>query len=184
MPLTDLKIRASKPKDKPYKISDGGGLYLLINPNGAKYWRWKYRIQHKEKVLAIGVYPEVTLKEARDSQYEARKKLEQGVDPSLSKKLQAMALGADTFEAVAREWVERHLREQSESHRHRTVSYLERDVFPYLGARPVGAIKPPELIPVIDRIHKRVVRDSHLRVLQSIGQIYPWQMRTRLLENL
>jgi hypothetical protein len=86
MPLTDLKIRAAKPKDKPYKISDGGGLYLLINTNGAKYWRWKYRIQQKEKVLAIGVYPEVTLKQARDAQYEARKKLEQGIDPSLEKK--------------------------------------------------------------------------------------------------
>lgn len=176
--LTAKAIENAKPKEKPYKISDGGGLFLLVNPAGSKYWRWKYRIQGREKLLAIGVYPDVTLKEARETMHEARKKLEQGIDPSIAKKLDAMKPGSDTFEAVAREWFERYLKTKSQSHYIRTVSYLERDVFPFIGARPVGAIKPPELIPIIDRIHKRVVRDSHLRTLQSIGQVLRYAIAT------
>jgi integrase len=183
MPLTDIKIKSAQPREKPYKISDGRGLYLLVNTNGAKYWRWKYRINGREKLLAIGVYPDVSLKQARDMQHEASKKLEQGIDPSIEKKMQAMTPGADTFEAIAREWIERHLKNKSDSHRVRTVSYLERDVFPYLGARPVGAIKAPELIPVIDRIHKRVARDSHLRTLQSIGQVLSYAIATGRRED-
>ena len=171
MPLTDLKIRTAQPREKPYKMSDGRGLYLLVNSTGAKYWRWKYRINGREKVLAIGVYPDVSLKQARDGQHEASKQLAQGIDPSLAKQRQARTPTENTFEAVAREWIERYLTDKSETHRVRTVSYLERDVFPYLGARPVALIKPPELIPIIDRIHKRVARDSHLRTLQTIGQV-------------
>ncbi|WML90867.1 integrase arm-type DNA-binding domain-containing protein [Thiothrix lacustris] len=181
--LTIKEIEHSKPKDKPYKLSDGGGLYLLINPKGSMYWRWKYRIQGREKLLAIGVYPDVSLKEAREVMHEARKRLDQGIDPSLTKKLQALAPGADTFKAVALEWIERHLKNKSASHYARTVGYLERDVFPFLGARPVGAIKPPELIPIIDRIQKRVVRDSHLRTLQVIGQILRYAIATGRRED-
>lgn len=183
MPLTDLKIRQAKPKEKPYKLSDTGGLYLLINPNGAKYWRWKYRISGKEKLLAVGVYPEVSLKEARDIQYEARKQLDQGVDPSAAKRMQGERLKVDTFELVAREWINRYLLDKSKSHYERTVSYLERDVFPFLGGRSVALIKPPELIPIIDRIHKRVARDSHLRTLQTIGQILRYAIATGRRED-
>ncbi len=183
MALTVRKIEEAKPKDKPYKLFDGGGLYLLINTKGKKYWRWKYRIQGKEKVLALGVFnPDkgepVTLKQARDLQHDARKTLEQGIDPSLAKRLQARSLGENTFEQVAREWFERFLKTKSESHYKRTSSYLERDVFPYLGARPVSDITAPEIIPVIDNIHKRVARDSHLRVLQSIGQVLRYAIAT------
>ncbi len=186
--LTVLEIDKAKPQDKQYKLYDGGGLFLLVHPNGSKYWRWKYRIMNREKLLSIGVYdsdPEkgVTLKQARELRHEARKKLEQGIDPSLAKKLDAMKPGSDTFEAVAREWFERHLKTKSASHYTRTVSYLERDVFPFLGARPVGAIKPPELIPIIDRIHKRVARDSHLRTLQSIGQVLRYAIATGRRED-
>lgn len=183
MPLTDLKIRTAPPREKPYKMSDGRGLYLLVNSTGAKYWRWKYRINGREKVLAIGVYPDVSLKQARDAQHEASKHLAQGIDPSLAKKLQARSPIENTFEAVAREWIERYLTDKSASHHTRTVSYLERDVFPYLGARPVALIKPPELIPIIDRIHKRVVRDSHLRTLQTIGQVLRYAIATGRRED-
>ena len=123
------------------------------------------------------------MKQARDAQYDANKQLEQGIDPSLAKKLQAKTPGENTFEAVAREWAERYLTDKSKSHRERTTGYLERDVFPYLGARPVALIKPPELIPIIDRIHKRVVRDSHLRTLQTIGQVLRYAIATGRRED-
>ena len=181
--LTVKEIDNYKPREKPYKITDGGGLYLLVNNNGSKFWRWKYRIQGREKLLAIGIYPDVSLKESREAMHDARKKLEQGIDPSLTKKLQSLAAGDDTFKAVALEWIERHLKNKSVSHRTRTVSYLERDVFPFLGARPIAAIKAPELIPIIDRIHKRVARDSHLRTLQSIGQILRYAIATGRRED-
>lgn len=184
MPLTDLKIRIAQPREKPYKMSDGRGLYLLVNSKGAKYWRWKYRINGREKVLAIGVYPDVSLKQARDAQHEASKQLAQGIDPSLAKQRQARSPIENTFEAVAREWVERYLQAKSKTHYQRTLSYLERDVFPYLGARPVALIKPPELIPIIERIHKRVVRDSHLRTLQTIGQILRYAIATGRREEV
>ena len=183
MPLTVVEISNAKPKDKPYKLFDGAGLYLLIKPNGSKLWRWKYRIAGREKLLSIGAYSSkpdegVTLKMARDLRHEASKKLDQGIDPSLSKRLEALEPAANTFQAVACEWMERHFRNKSETHHKRTESYLTRDVFPYLGARPVADIKPPELIPVIDRIHKRVARDSHLRTLQSIGQVLRYAIAT------
>lgn len=178
MSLTVLEIKQAKPREKPYKISDGSGLFLLVHSNGSKYWRWKYRIQRREKLLSIGVWPTVSLKQARDVRYEAAKQLEQGIDPSLSKQLKSLTAGEGTFEAVAREWFERYLKTKSESHYKRTSRYLERDVFPYLGSRPIADIKAPELIPVIDRIHKRVSRDTHLRVLQSIGQVLRYAIAT------
>lgn len=171
--LTDTAIRNAKttPEGKPKKYTDGGGLYLLVNHAG-KYWRYDYRFYDKRKTLAIGVYPDLGLKAAREKHDEARTLLKQGTDPSQHQKVAKSLQSVDgSFEAVAREWIERYLTDKSETHRVRTVSYLERDVFPYLGARPVALIKPPELIPIIDRIHKRVARDSHLRTLQTIGQV-------------
>ncbi|WP_199905764.1 Arm DNA-binding domain-containing protein, partial [Escherichia coli] len=110
MPLSDLAIRRAKPSDRPQKLSDGGGLYLMVAVNGGRYWRWKYRFAGKEKLLAVGVYPEVPLALARQRRDEARQLLAQGVDPGEHKKAAAAAravLGANTFEVVANEWLEK-----------------------------------------------------------------------------
>lgn len=183
--LTDTAIRNAKPtpEGKPQKYTDGGGLYLLVSTVG-KYWRYDYRHDGKRKTLAIGVYPTLSLKAAREKHDEARAQLKQGTDPSHHQKASRSLQAVDgTFEAVAREWIERYLTDKSASHRTRTVSYLERDVFPHLGARPVALIKPPELIPIIDRIHKRVARDSHLRTLQTIGQVLRYAIATGRRED-
>lgn len=178
MALTAVAVKNAKPDDKPYKLFDSGGLYLLVKPNKSKLWRWKYRINGKEKTLSIGAYPTISLSEARQTRNAAREQLQDGIDPSKAKKNTIQVNTDNSFEGVAREWFDRYLSEKSESHYRRTVSYMERDVFPKIGYRPIGDIKPPELIAVIDDIHKRVARDSHLRTLQSIGQVMRYAIMT------
>jgi hypothetical protein len=110
VPLTDAKIRSTKPAEKAFKVSDSGGLYLLVKPNGAKLWRWKYRIARKENHFAIGVYPRVSLAEAREARDEARKLVKQGIHPAHNRQAQQaaqVAENANTFEAVAREWIDK-----------------------------------------------------------------------------
>lgn len=168
MSLTDATIKNAKIQDKPYKLFDSGGLFILVHSNGSKYWRFKYRFEGKEKLLALGKYPKVKLKEAREAHSKARELLEEGIDPSTTHKKK---IQLTTFQAVAEQWLESYLKNKSASHYKRTESYLKRDVFPVIGSRPVADIKPPDIIPIIETIHKRVVRDTHLRTLQSIGQV-------------
>ena len=107
MPLTDVKVRTAKPQDKPYKLADGGGLYLLVNTNGSRYWRLKYRVMGREKLLSIGVYPDISLAVARQKRDEARNVLAEGNDPSALKKAEKQAkkiVAENTFESIAREW--------------------------------------------------------------------------------
>lgn len=174
--LTDSKIKHASPKadGKPLNISDGGGLYLHVKHTG-KYWRYNYRMGGKMKTLSIGSYPEISLKTARERHDEARELLSRAVDPSTYKQTQQSAqteLAANSFEAVAREWFLKHLEYKSATHKTRTISYMQRDVFPFIGARPITTIKPRDLIPIVERIQKRVKHDSHLRVLGSIGQVF------------
>ncbi len=177
--LTDTQVKKAKPKDdgRPKNLGDGGGLYLHIKPNGkrvGKFWRYNYRVDGKMKTLSIGIYPEISLKLARELHDEARALLARGVDPSIYKKeLQATSAAEEQniFEAVAREWFIKHLASKSPTHIERTTSYLERDVFPFIGKRPIADIKPRELIPLVERIQKRITHDTHLRVLGTIGQI-------------
>ncbi|HMT94789.1 integrase arm-type DNA-binding domain-containing protein [uncultured Thiothrix sp.] len=154
MPLTD----AAKPKDKPYKLFDSGGLSVLVHSNGSKYWRFKYRFEGKEKLL---------LKEAREAHSKARALLEEGLDPSTTHKNKEPL---NTFQVVAEQWLE---------------SYLKRDVFPVIGSRTVADIKPkpPDIIPIIESIHKRVVRDTHLHTLQSIGQVLRYSIALGLRQD-
>lgn len=180
--LTDSIVKFAKPKadGKPNHLTDGGGLFLLVNQAG-KYWRYNYRFGGKAKTLAIGTYPEISLKDARRRHEEARALLARNIDPSTFKQSQQSAraeVAANSFEAVAREWFIKHLANKSETHRYRTTSYLERDVFPFLGHRPISEIRPKEIIPVIERIQRRVKHDSHVRVLQSIGQICRYAVAT------
>ncbi len=133
MPLTATEVKEAKPQAKPRKLADGGGLYLLIQPTGGKYWRYKYGYGGKEKTLALGVYLEVSLKAVRQAHQKARDKLAQGTDPSEVRKVEKLTqhlASAESFEAVALEWFAARMGDKSESHRKRTLSALEKTCFP------------------------------------------------------
>ena len=186
MPLTATAVRQALPKAKAYKLSDGHGLFLLVNPKGAKYWRYKYRYGGKEKTLALGVFPEVSLKDARVAHQEARTKLDKGVDPSEERRVQKLTrnlAAADSFEAVALEWFGKVMPDKSESYRIRTRRILEKDLFPVIGQRPVGAIKPPEMLAALRRIEARGANDIAHRAKQTAGQIFRYAVVTGRAER-
>ncbi len=182
MPLTDTTIRNAKSREKPVKLFDGGGLYLLLNPNGARWWRFDYRHGGKRRTLSMGVYPEVGLKDARARRDEARKLLAAGIDPSAARKAQKTA-EADSFEAVAREWFAKQAGAWAPSHSEKIVRRLEKDVFPWLGGRPVGAITAPELLAVLRRIEARGAIDTARRAHQNCGQILRYAVATGRAER-
>jgi integrase len=185
MPLTDTAIRNAKPKDKQYKISDEKALYLLVKKAG-KYFRFDYRFAGKRKTLAIGVYPDVTLAEARQQRDEARKLLREGVDPSQHKretKRMLEDLAVNNFEAVAREWFEKSSRIWTEGHSIRIIRRLELNIFPWLGNRPVKLITAPELLTVLQKIEKRGAFETAHRVKQICGQIFRYAIATGRAER-
>lgn len=185
MPLTDIKIKQAKPKEKPYKISDERGLYLEVAPAGGKWWRLKYRIDGKEKRLSLGVYPDVSLALARERRDDARKLIASGVDPSSNRKATKLARAesnANSFEVVAREWFEKWKTTKAKNHSDKVIRRLERDVFPWLGSRPIADIKPPELLTVLRRIEERVVETAH-RAKQNCGQIFRYAVATARAER-
>ncbi|HBO82590.1 MAG TPA: integrase, partial [Cupriavidus sp.] len=143
MPLTDVEVRSARPRDKAYRLTDGLGMYLEVSPAGGKYWRFKYRFAGKEKRLALGVYPEVSAKEARTRRDDARRLLANGVDPGIERRVQKAASverAANSFEAVAREWFARQAPGWAASHADKIIGRLENDVFPWLGGRAIAEI--------------------------------------------
>lgn len=175
MPLTDVLCKSAKPSEKPRKISDEKGLYLEVMPNGRKYFRMKYRFCGKEKRIAFGVYPEVSLKEARDRRDEARKCLRDGCDPVQVRqeaKHKEMAATENSFETIARQWHEDHKRALTPRHANYVLRRLEVDIVPALGHRAVSDIKPIEMLSVIKTIEKRGTLEIAKRLLQTCGQIY------------
>jgi integrase len=181
MPLSDTATRNAKPKDKPYKLADEKGLYLLIKPAG-KYWRLDYRFDGKRKTLALGVYPDISLKEAREKRDEARKQIAQGVDPSAERKATKTAQ-TESFEAVAREWFAKFAPSWAESHSDKIMRRLERDVFPWIGARPVREITAPELLAVLRRIETRGALETAHRAHQNCGQVFRYAVATGRAER-
>jgi integrase len=185
-PLTDAQPRNAKPKDKPYKLADGQGLYLLVNTDGAKYWRMNYRYGGKERTLAFGKYPQVSLAEARSKRAAARKLIDEGIDPSDQRKAEKIAKTdqtANTFEAVGREWHAMHKPNWATTHAAKILGRLENDVFPYLGDRPISAITAPELLAVIKRIEGRGVLETAHRALANCGQIFRYAVATGRAER-
>lgn len=185
--LNDLQIKNAnhKPDGKPLNLSDGGGLYLHIKASG-KYWRYNFRFGGKQKTLSIGPYPEFSLKEAREVHQEARKQLARGVDPSALKqdaKLSQTFGGSGSFEAVGREWFARSRGAWSESHQTRTMGYLERDVFPWIGEKPIGDIKPREIIKIMLRIEARGAGDAARRVRGFISQVFRYAVAMEIVER-
>lgn len=180
MALTDITIKSAKPKDKPFKLSDGEGMYLLVTPTG-KYWRFDYRFLAKRKTLAIGVYPTISLADARERRNEARKLLANNVDPSESKvseRKEAIRNASITFEVVAREWHQKNTVKWSAKNTVRTLSLFERTIFPYIGKLPIADIKPSDLLETIQRIEKRGNIQTAHRAMMNCGQVFRYAMAT------
>lgn len=179
MTLSATKVSKAKPVDAPYKITDGRGLYMLVMPSGAKYWRFDYRFQGRRKTLALGVYPDVSLADARDRHQEARSLLAKDIDPMEAKKASKRAAsGADSFEAVAREWFAKKERVWAKGHADKIIRRLERDVFPWLGNRQIAEIRAPELLDVLRRIERRGAIETSHRAKQNCGQIFRYAIAT------
>ena len=160
--LTDIAIKKAKATEKTYRMTDGSGLYLQVEPNGGKYWRLAYRFSGKQKTFSIGVYPEVSLADARTRREEARKLLRNNVDPTAVKQAQKEAPiidAANKFEAIAREWFKRFSVNWKENHSSKIIARLENDVFPWIGERPIAEITPPILLTVMRRIESRGALD-------------------------
>ena len=175
--LSDSKIRAAKPRAKLYKIADERGLVMLVMPNGSKLWRFRYRFEGKEQMLSLGVYPDITLADARERREEMRRKLAHGQDPAVQRRIEQIAK-ADTFEAVAREWYQKFSPGWSVSHSTRLWARLQNDVMPWLGARPTADITAPEVLTVARRIEGRGVLETAHRAVAAIGQVMRYAVAT------
>jgi integrase len=186
MSLSDAKVRNAKPRPKPYKIADGEGLFLLVMPTGNKYWRLRYFFAGREKVLALGVYPEVALADARDRRAQARKVLAAGNDPGEAKKAvkrQATLRSAHAFEVIAREWFEKRKHEWATTSAETMLARLEQHVFPKLAPRPIAEITPPEVLAMVRIVEGRGTLETARRVMQMTGQIFMYAIATGRAER-
>lgn len=181
MALTDSAIRTAKPQEKPYKLSDSGGLFLLVTPKGGKWWRLKYRADGKEKLISLGTYPEVSLKDAREKRDEARKLRAAGVDPSAHRKAAKAAREAEqsnAFGVVAREWYAKKAPTWEAVTAKKELARMEKDLLPWLGAKPVNTITAPDLLAVLRRVEERGAKDTAHRIKQLAGQIFRYAIAT------
>ncbi|MGH8501345.1 MAG: tyrosine-type recombinase/integrase [Gammaproteobacteria bacterium] len=186
MRLTDASVKNVKPADKPVTLFDGGGLFLLVSPKGGKWWRLKYRFGGKGKLLSLGTYPDVKLKQARAKRDELRAQLAVGIDPGRARKAMKAAKGglaADSFEIVAREWFAKQAPNWADSHSSKIIRRLELDVFPHVGKQPIGSITAPELLTVLRRVESRGAIDTAHRAHQNCGQIFRYGIATGRCER-
>lgn len=196
--LQDQKIKSAKPGDKSKRLDDGGGLYLLLKPNGAKWWRFDYSIAGKRKTLSLGVYPAATLANARKVAVAARESVAKGIDPSdtrkASKAAQNMALDAerrieagepavDSFEEVAREWFSKNLPTWAPTHSDKIIARLQKDVFPWIGGKPIAKISAPDVLSVLRRIEGRGTNDTAHRAKSNCSQIFRYAIATGRAER-
>jgi len=182
--LTATAVTQAKPKPKPYSLSDGGGMYLLVNAT-AKYWRYDYRFAGKRKTLALGVYPATSLKQAREKHQRAKENLANGIDPSTHKKATSAATHAalaNSFELVAMEWSKTRSR-KSDSTEKRQNALLEKDLLPHLGKRPIADIKAPELLKTLRKIESRGAIETAHRAKRLAGQIFRYAVATGRAER-
>ena len=190
MPLTDPAIRNAKPKDKPFKLYDEDGLFLLVTPTGGKWWRFRYQYDDKAKLLSLGVYPEVSMKKARDRRDEARDLLAAGIDPSANRKAEKAADKAEkagqapnSFEVVAREWYAKYSTTWAKDHGNRIIRRFERDLFPWIGKSTIAEIKAPDLLSVVRRIESRGALETAHRALANCGQVFRYGIATGRCER-
>jgi integrase len=185
VPLSDMKVKTAKSKNKPYKLYDNDGLYLLVTEKGGKWWRFKYRFEGKEKLLSLGTYPEISLSDARRRRDEARKQVAQGIDPSNVRKAQKLSSTqeTETFEVIAREWHARFKSTWSEGHASTIMDRMERDLFPWIGKRPIAEIKAPELLAALRRVESRGALETAHRIRTIGGQVFRYAVATGRAER-
>ena len=175
--LSDTKVRGAKPRERPYKLFDERGLYLLVTPTGGRLWRLKYRVHRREKLISLGTYPDVPLKRAREKRDEARRLIADDIDPSAERQAKRAAL-LETFEGVAKEWLEL----QSKSLAPETISILgtrlKSALYPYLGSRPVAEITAQELLAALRRIEARGRHETAHRVRALAGRVLRYAVAT------
>jgi len=184
--LSDTKVRNAKPRTKQYKLSDGEGLFLVIMPSGSKYWRLRYFFAGKEKVLALGVYPHISLAKAREQRAHARKVLAAGIDPSEEKKEAKRVTAfksAATFEAIGREWFEKRSHGWTPSYSQRTLAQLERYIFAKLGSRPIADIAASEVLAMLRVVEDKGILETAHRMMQLTGQIFMFAIATGRAER-
>jgi len=184
--LTATGVQQAKGRAKAAKLADGGGLYLLVKPNGTKYWRYNYRFAGKRKTLALGVYPDTSLADARKLHKAARETLAKGIDPGEAKRIERITrhlASADSFEAVATEWYESRLQDKSDSYRDRTRSLLKNDLNPSLGSRPISQVTSAELLMVLRKVEARGAVNMAHRAKQTAGQVFRYAVATGRAER-
>jgi integrase len=181
MPLTDTAIKNARSRESQYKLFDGAGLFLLVAPAGGKWWRLKYRFGGKEKLLSLGTYPLVSLKEARERREEAKKLLANGIDPGLHRqavKSSILSAHGNTFEVVAREWYAKHSSTLVDSHKKKILSRLEKQLFPFIGAYPIQQIEAPHILAAVSHAERRGAVDTAHRLVQLCGQVFRYAIVT------
>lgn len=181
MKLNARQVDAAKPREKAYKLADGAGLYLEVVPSGSRYWRMKYRFNGKEKRMAFGVYPAVSLAQARALRDEAKKKLAEGIDPSFAKKEEKLVRDVqlnNTFQAVALEWHETKVSRWSEGYASDIIEAFNKDIFPYIGQLPVNDIKPLVLLNVLRRMESRGATEKAKKVRQRCSEVFRYAIVT------
>jgi len=190
--LTDIKVKKAKggitpdgrETSKRYKMGDSRGLYLEVSPNGGKWWRLKYRFDGKEKRLSLGVYPDISLKDARERREELRRQIANGIDPAIVRKEEKeIAADKNCFETVAREWHSKFSANWTEGHTNRTLIRIENDVFPWLGKRNINEITSPDLLVVLRRVEDRGAIETAHRINQICGQIFRYAIATGRAER-
>lgn len=181
MKLNDRACKSAEVREKPYKLADGGGLYLEVMPTGSKCWRLKYRFNGKEKRLALGVYPVVTLADAREGREQAKKLLARNIDPSDARRdgrREAVRAAGNTFKAIALEWHENQKGRWSDNHYNNVLHRLETDIFPFIGKMPIAEIEAPDLLDALRKIEKRGALDLAGRARQICGQVFRYGIQT------
>lgn len=181
MLLTDIQIRKAKPKDKVYTLNDGNGLSLLIDPNGSKGWRFRYRFAGKPKMISFGVYGQISLADARRKRDEAKKQLSDGIDPSdarKSEKITQKYAAENTFKAVAMEWHASKCSTWSKGYASEILRCFENDVFPFIGSRPIDQLAPLELLAVLQKIEKRGALEQASKIRRRCGEVFRYAVIT------
>jgi len=183
MALTDLQVKKAQPKEKPYKLMDGLGLHLQVTKTGGKWWRFKYLFEGKEKLLSLGVYPDISLAEARNRRQDARTLVAKGIDPSSDRKIvkeQKAERSANSFELIARELHKNQVGNKAWSldHAATIMTRLEKDVFPWIGSKPIVEVTAKEIKAILDRVRSRGVIETARRVRTIMGQIYTYAIAT------
>lgn len=182
MPLSETAIRQAKPGPRPIKVFDGRGLYMLLSPSGTRCWRFKYRFEGREKLLALGVYPDVSLKLARDRREEARQQIASGVDPSVKRQAEKECR-ADTFEAIGREWLALQEKKLASVTLSKAKWMLEGFIYPRIGSRPIRKVTAPELLSALRKIEVRGTHETAHRAKQRCGQIFRYAIATGRAEH-